>query len=226
MVNARNLTAEFLGTFGLIFFSSGAIVVDQARNGMLGLVGIALTQVAILSVMVTALIRVSGAHFNPAVTVALWLANKIDLKSAGAYIATQLVAATAAAFLLIALLPQSAIEITAVGVPQIAPDIDLVPAILIETVLTFFLVSAFFGTAVSSKAPAVGGFGIGLVLMFAVLMGGPLTGAALNPARAFGPALAAGHWSGHAAYWIGPILGGLVAALVWSKLLLPKEDQS
>ena len=98
-------------------------------------------------------------------------------------------------------------------------------AIGIEAILTFFLVSAVFGTAVSSQAPKVGGFGIGLVLLFDILVGGPLTGAAMNPARALGPALVAGEWVGQAVFWVGPLLGGAVAALVWGKVLLPKEDE-
>jgi glycerol uptake facilitator-like aquaporin len=95
-------------------------------------------------------------------------------------------------------------------------------AIGIELVLTFFLMSAVFGTAVSPDAPRVAGFGIGLVLLFDILVGGPLTGAAMNPARAFGPALVAGQWLGHVAYWVGPILGALLAALLWQYVLLPK----
>ncbi|MCZ6858478.1 MAG: aquaporin, partial [Gemmatimonadetes bacterium] len=166
----------------------------------------------------------SGAHFNPAVTLGLWLNNKIDAKNAGAYVATQLLAAIIAALLVKALLPSVAGEITGYGTPRIAGDVDIIQAILIEAILTFFLVSAVFGTAVSSEAPSgIGGFGIGLVLLFGILVGGPLTGAAMNPARAFGPALVAGEWVGQAAFWIGPLLGGAAAALVWGKVLLPKE---
>ncbi|MGI8819080.1 MAG: aquaporin, partial [Gemmatimonadales bacterium] len=95
-------------------------------------------------------------------------------------------------------------------------------AIGIEVVLTFFLVSAVFGTAVSPDAPRIAGFGIGLVLLFDILVGGPLTGAAMNPARAFGPALVSGQWLGQGVYWIGPIVGAILAALVWQYVLLPK----
>ena len=96
-------------------------------------------------------------------------------------------------------------------------------AILIEGVLTFFLVSAVFGTVVSPDAPRVGGFGIGLVLLFDILVGGPLTGAAMNPARAFGPSVASGIWTGHLIYWVGPLLGGIAAGLLWDRILLPKH---
>ena len=83
-------------------------------------------------------------------------------------------------------------------------------------------VSAVFGTAVSPDAPRVAGFGIGLVLLFDILVGGPLTGAAMNPARAFGPALVSGQWLGHVVYWVGPIAGAILAALLWQYVLLPK----
>ncbi len=219
----RPLTAEFIGTFGLVFIGAGSIVVNEA-SGALGLLGIALAHAIVLSVMVTALMRMSGAHFNPAVTFGLWLANKIEAKDAGFYVLTQLVAAVAAAFLVKILLPSVAGEVTGYGVPRIASDVDLIQAILLEAILTFFLVSAVFGTAVSPEAPSgIGGFGIGLVLLFDILVGGPLTGAAVNPARAFGPAAIANDWIGQGAYWIGPLLGGAVAALVWGKVLLPKD---
>ena len=220
----RPLTAEFIGTFGLVFIGGGAVVVNEARSGSLGLTGIALAHAMVLAVMVTALMRISGAHFNPAVTFGLWLANKIEAKDAGLYVVTQLIAAVVAALLIKALLPALAGEITGYGTPRIAGDVEFMKAIVIEAILTFFLVSAVFGTAVSSEAPQVGGFGIGLVLLFDILVGGPLTGAAMNPARAFGPALVAGEWVGQGAFWVGPLLGGAVAALVWGKVLLPKED--
>ena len=220
----RPLTAEFIGTFGLVFIGAGSIVVNEARSGALGLLGVALAHAVVLSVMVTALMRISGAHFNPAVTFGLWLANKINAKDAGFYVLTQLVAAVVAALLVKTLLPSVAGEITGYGVPRIASDVDLIQAIVIEAILTFFLVSAVFGTAVSPEAPSgIGGFGIGLVLLFDILVGGPLTGAAMNPARAFGPAAIANDWIGQGAFWIGPLLGGAVAALLWGKVLLPKD---
>lgn len=114
-------------------------------------------------------------------------------------------------------------ETTSYGVPRIAAGISLTEAIVIEAILTLFLVSAVFGTAVSEEAPKVGGFGIGLVLLFDILAGGTLTGAAMNPACAFGPALVAGDWHGHLAYWLGPASGAAVAAVLWAKVLLPRR---
>ena len=221
----RPLTAEFVGTFAFVFIGAGAVVVDSANGNALGLPGIALAHAVVYSVMVTAMMRISGAHFNPAVTFGLWLANKIEAKDAGLYVAVQLVAAVTGAFLVKSLFPAVAGEITGYGTPRIAGDVSYVQAIVIEAVLTFFLVSAVFGTAVSSEAPSgIGGFAIGLVLLFDILVGGPLTGAAVNPARAFGPAVIAAEWVAQGVYWIGPLLGGAVAALLWGKILLPKED--
>ncbi len=220
----RPLTAEFVGTFALVFIGAGAVVVNSANSDALGLLGIALAHAVVLSVMVTATMRISGGHLNPAVTFGLWLANKIEAKDAGLYVAVQLLAAVAGALLVKSLLPAVAGDVTGYGTPRIAGDVNFVQAIVIEAVLTFFLVSAVFGTAVSSEAPpGIGGFGIGLVLLFDMLVGGPLTGAAMNPARAFGPAVVAVEWVGQGVYWIGPLLGSAVAALLWGKILLPRE---
>lgn len=217
----RRLTSEFLGTFALVFIGGGAVVVNYSEGGALGLIGVALAHALVLSVMVTALMNISGAHFNPAVTLGLWIAKKTETKSAIMYVVTQLVAAAAAALLVKLVLPVVPGEVTSYGVPRIAPAVTMTNAIIIEAVLTFFLVSAVFGTAVSPEAPSVGGFAIGLVLLFDILVGGPLTGAAMNPARAFGPALVGMDWHGHAVYWVGPLAGGAFAGLLWAKVLLP-----
>ena len=219
----RPLTAEFLGTFGLVFIGAGAVVTDTASGGELGLLGVAAAHAMVLSVLTTALMTISGAHFNPAVTFAIWLARKIDGRRAGLYVVVQLVAAVAAALLVKQLFPAGAGQAAAYGLPRVSSEIALAQGIVIEAILTVFLVSAVFGTAVSSEAPKVGGFGIGLVLLFDILAGGPLTGAAMNPARAFGPAVAAVDWHGQIVYWVGPALGAAVAALLWSKVLLPQK---
>jgi aquaporin Z len=220
---ARRLTAEALGTFGLVFIGAAVVVVNGGfPNSGIGLLGIALAHAVVLSVMVTATMTISGGHLNPAVTAGLLVARRIDAGSAAAYIVAQLVAAVIAAVLVKLLLPPHAVRAALLGVPVIASSVSLGQAIGIEVVLTFFLVSAVFGTAVSPDAPRVGGFGIGLVLLFDILVGGPLTGAAMNPARAFGPALVAGTWVGQLVYWIGPIVGGILAALLWEYVLLPR----
>ena len=224
MAHARVLTAEFLGTFALVFIGAGSIVTDQARSGALGVMGVAAANGLVLAVMVTALMRISGAHFNPSVTLALLMTKHVDARTAGMYVVTQLVAAVAAGYAVMFIFPSLAGELVGYGAPRIGGDVGFRQAIVIEALLTFFLVSAVYGTAVSRDAPAVGGFAIGLTVMFCTIAGGPLTGAALNPARAFGPALVANDWTGQAAFWVGPLFGGAVAAVLWGKLLLPKSE--
>lgn len=219
----RRLVAEALGTFCFVFIGAAVVVVNGGfPNSGIGLLGIALAHAVALSVMVTATMTISGGHLNPAVTVGLLVARRIDPASAAAYIVTQLAAASIAAFTVKLLLPPGAVRAALLGVPVIASSVTLGQAIGIEAVLTFFLVSAVFGTAVSPDAPRVAGFGIGLVLLFDILVGGPLTGAAMNPARAFGPAAVAGQWLGHVVYWVGPLIGAIAAALLWEHLLLPR----
>jgi aquaporin TIP len=223
---ARRLTAEALGTFGFVFIGCAVVVVNGGfPNSGIGLLGIAFAHAVALSVMITATMTISGGHLNPAVTLGLLAARRIDAVSAIAYIITQLVAACAAAYLVKLLLPPNAVREAMLGVPVIASSVTVGQAIGLELILTFFLVSAVFGTAVSPDAPRVAGFGIGLVLLFDILVGGPLTGAAMNPARAFGPAAVAGEWVGHMVYWIGPVLGGVLAALLWEYVLLPRTPQ-
>src|SRR3954470_11771541 len=219
----RRLVAEALGTFGLVFVGAAVVVVNGGfPNSGIGLLGIALAHAVVLSVMISATMTISGGHLNPAVTIGLLATRRIDAASALAYIITQLAAACVAAYLVKLLLPPTAVRDTMLGVPVIASSVTAGQAIGLEFILTFFLVSAVFGTAVSPDAPRVAGFGIGLVLLFDILVGGPLTGAAMNPARAFGPALVGGEWVGQLVYWIGPIAGALLAAILWEYLLLPK----
>src|SRR5687767_3759825 len=219
----RRLVAEALGTFSFVFIGSAVVVVNGGfPNSGIGLLGIALAHAVALSVMVSATMTISGGHLNPAVTVGLLVARRIGLVPAAAYIVTQLAAAYVAALLVQSLLPAAAVRSALLGVPVIASAVTLGQAIGIELVLTFFLMSAVFGTAVSPDAPRVAGFGIGLVLLFDILVGGPLTGAAMNPARAFGPALVSGQWLGHVVYWVGPILGAILASLMWNYVLLPR----
>jgi len=217
----RPVAAEFVGTFVFVFVGCGAVVVDAARGGLFGVGGIAFAHAFGLAIGVTMAMPISGGHLNPAVTFAVWAAGRIDLRRAALYVVAQLAAAVAAVLVIKVLFPASGVAAASLGVPRIAQDLTLTAAVFVEAVLTFFLVSAVFGTGVSRHAPKVGGFAIGLTLIPAIFVGGPLTGAALNPARAFGPALVTLDWYGHLAYWIGPLLGAAVAALIWSKVLLP-----
>jgi MIP family channel proteins len=219
----RPLIAEFVGVFMLVFIGAGAMIVNGYRDGVVGLGGIAAAQGLAYALAVTATMGISGGHINPAVTIGLWSVGRIDARKAGLYVVAQLLGAVVAALLLKALYPTVAGRVQELGSLRLAPDISFIGATLIEAILTFFLALAVMGTAVDPAAPKVGGFGIGVALWMGVLAGGPLTGAALNPARAFGPALVSNFWVGQLAYWIGPILGAVVAIQLYERLLLKRE---
>lgn len=214
---AKQCLAEFIGTFALIFVGVGAIYHNA------GLLAVAFAHGLTIAVMVSATGAISGGHLNPAVTFGVMLADKIDLKGALAYWASQLAGAAAAAFLLLYIFKgqsEMAVKIVANGTPDLAATVTVAQGIVIEAVLTFFLVFVVFGSAVDARAPKIGGLAIGLTVTLDILLGGPLTGAAMNPARTFGPALASGHWNNHVVYWIGPLLGGGLAGLVYGRFLI------
>ena len=211
--------AEFIGTFTLIFVGVGAIYQNA------GLLAVAFAHGLAIAVMVSATGAISGGHLNPAVTFGVWVGGKIDLARGVAYWVAQLLGATAAAFLLLyvfAQLPnQVPSDIVAKGTPDLLREgITSGQGIVIEGVLTFFLVFVVYGTAVDGRAPKIGGLAIGLTVTLDILFNGPLTGAAMNPARVFGPALASGHWTNHLVYWIGPLAGGGLAGLVYGRYLI------
>lgn len=223
----RPVTAELLGTFALCFIGAGAICTDHWTGGRVGLLGVAIAHGTVLAVMISALGHLSGGHFNPAVTLGMLMAKKIEAKRAGAYLLAQLAGAILAGYLLQCVMPLSAWQPVQLGTPALGDGITVLQGVLLEAVLTFLLVLAVFGTAVDPKGSwhAVAGFGIGTVLVFDILVGGPMTGAAMNPARAFGPALASGSWDHHLVYWIGPLAGGVLAAVVYSGVLLDREQR-
>lgn len=218
----RRSLAEALGTFAFVFIGTGAVAAKYYPDANYGLFGIATAHGLALAVMITATMAISGGHLNPAVTIGLLVTRHTNLRTALAYIPAQLTGAVLASLLLKAVFPVGVTRPISLGTPTIGVNILITQAIAVEAILTFFLVSAVFGTCVNSQAPKVGGFGIGLVVLVGILVGGPATGAAMNPARAFGPALVSGQWIGQAVYWVGPLVGGILAALVWEHVLLPK----
>lgn len=218
----RPVVTELVGTFLFVLAGTTSVVANAGSNQGLGVVGIALAHGVALAIVVTATMNISGGHLNPAVTAGMLVTRRIDPKTAGLYVAAQLVGAVLAALVVKGVLPWGAANATSGGTPQFASHIGLPQAIALETLFTFLLVSMVFATAVSADAPKVGGFGIGLAVFVAALAIGPYTGAALNPARAFGPALVFKEWHGHAAYWIGPLIGSALAALLWDRYLLKK----
>jgi MIP family channel proteins len=221
--NWKPVIAEGIGTFIFFVIGAGAIVTDQLTQGGLGLIGIALAHGLALSVVVSAIGHISGGHVNPAVTIGLWVGRQIDAYLAGLYIVAQLIGAVLAGLVLRMIFAQDIWQPVHLGTPGLAPGVSAFTGIGVETVLTFFLVFAVYGTAVDPKAPKIGGFGIGLTVLFDILLGGPITGASMNPARTFGPAVASGFWDNHIVYWIGPILGGIIAGAVYSNLFLAKS---
>jgi MIP family channel proteins len=210
------LVAEAVGTFLFFVVGAGSVILaaHAGANGP-GLVGIAFAHGLALAVMVSAFGAISGGHFNPAVTVAVRLAGRIEWTHAAAYVVAQLVGAAAAGYLLLAVMPEAASKASFVGTPTLDPAISIAAGIAIEAVLTLLLVLTVFGTAIDARAPRLGGMAIGLAVAADVLMGGPLTGAAMNPARWFGPALASGHWDNWFVWWVGPLIGAIVAAVIY-----------
>ncbi|MGH7534290.1 MAG: MIP/aquaporin family protein, partial [Gemmatimonadales bacterium] len=192
----RRSLAEGLGTFALVFIGTGSVAAKYYPDANYGLYGVATAHALALAVMITATMRISGGHLNPAVTLGLLVARRTDWRSAGAYIVAQLLGAIIASLMVKFIFPTGVTRPISLGTPVIGNNILLSQAITMELVLTFLLVSAVFGTCVNPDAPKVGGFAVGLALWFGMLVGGPITGAALNPARAFGPALISGQWVG------------------------------
>ena len=209
--------AEFIATFTLVFIGAGSILMDGSTGGKLGLGGIALAHGLALLVMIYAIGHVSGGHVNPAVSFSMWLTGRMPAAKTAGYVVSQLGGAVVGAAALATLFPGAA----NFGVPALAASVSVWQAVLLEAIATFFLVFVIFGTAVETRAPkGVYGAAIGLTVAADILAIGPLTGAAMNPARAFGPALLSGLWASHVVYWAGPLLGAAAAALVYSKVIL------
>jgi MIP family channel proteins len=214
--------AEAIGTFALIFVGvlsiTGAGIAGSPE--LVNLTSVALAHGFTIAVMVAALGAISGGHFNPAVTFGFVITGRMRARLGLIYWVAQLAGATVAALLLTGMFGIPAVSD---GTPDLARGISSGTGILIEAVATFFLVLVIFGTAVDQRAPvAVFPLAIGLTIALDIMAVGPLTGAAMNPARTFGPALAAGHWSHHFVYWVGPLVGATAAAVVQHGLLMER----
>ena len=221
----KKYLAELVATFGFVFLAAGSVLTNQFTQGRLGITGIALAHGLALMAMVYAVMNVSGAHINPAVTVAMFVTKKINAKDGISYIIAQLIGSAIAGLFLLWIFPNG--KAVNFGAPALASGITLFGGILIEAVFTFFLVLTIYGVAVDKRSPPGAiGLAIGVIVIVALLVAGPLTGAALNPARAFGPALVAGFWTNQFIYWIGPIIGAVIAGLVYNNLLFGKDVKS
>lgn len=229
MANSRAYLAEFLGTFFLCFAGIAAILSGTPAVGAGGgLVAVALAHGLALSVAVSAFGGISGAHFNPAVTIGMAVVRRIGPAAAGVYILVQLAAAVAATLVCRAIFPPEAAVQGVLGLPYPQAWVSTSSLLLAEIVMTFLLMIAIYGTAIDERGRAVkiGGFGIGLTVTFNILAAGAITGASMNPARSFGPALIAGIWDLHIFYWIGPIIGAVLGAVLYDRVLLDRKVNS
>jgi aquaporin TIP len=221
----RRGVAEFVGTFTLIFIGGGAGAVAASVFGLNAgytLVAFALANGLAIGIMVSNLGHISGGHFNPAITAGFLATRRIEARIAGIYWVFQLAGAVVAALILRWLFKKPAIL---GAVPHVAHGYPVGHALVLEMIMTFFLVWAVFATAVDEGGAfkSIAGLAIGLTITIDVFVGGPITGAAMNPARAFGPELASGFWGQAWIYWVGPIVGGLVAALGYDYLYLRQK---
>jgi MIP family channel proteins len=234
----RRLVAEFIGTFAIVFVGIGAISVGAQGKG--NLLSIALAFGFVVAVMVSATLHISGGQFNPAVSLALFVTRKMSARDTLFYILIQMLGATCGALVLAALFGTPAV---AAGTPVVtqrpaaevqagtgeppAPDASTptyltpVQGLAVEAILTFLLVFVIFGVAVDKRGPnALAGLLIGLTVTLDILFGGPFTGASMNPARSFGPAIVSGIWTNHWIYWVGPVVGGAIAAMLYNSAFL------
>jgi aquaporin Z len=222
----RRFVAELLGTFTLVYFGCAAVIANAYPGAGFGLLGVALAHALALSIGVTATMYISGGHLNPAVTIGLLAGRRITVPVALVHLLAQVAAAALAALALKASYPHGVAKVVGYGVPSLNINVSFLQGAFLEGLGTFFLVSAVYGTVVAPTSPKVGGFGVGLSLLFIILAIGPLTGGSVNPARALGPAFASGQWTAQLAYWIGPIIGGILAALVWEFGLIGRGKQA
>ncbi len=206
----RNYLSEFIGTYALLFVGTGAIIVNDTNENALTHPGVSLAFGLVIMAMIFAVGPISGAHFNPAVTVAFWVTGHFPAQQIAPYIASQLVGALLASLSLRLLLPTHA------TMGATIPTIGLGQAFILEIILTFFLMFVIsqvaLGTAAQGQLAAIA---IGGTVAFCALFAGPLTGASMNPARSLAPALVAGQSTGQWIYLTAPFIGAVLAAFVW-----------
>jgi MIP family channel proteins len=217
------LLAEFIGTFSFVFIGAGAAAVIGGSVGPSGIAAIALAHGLAIMAFAFAYGPVSGGHMNPAVTVGVFLAGAMDATEAIGYVISQLIGGIAGALLLRILLGAA----SGLGAPALAHDLALggmsltitpLAGLVIEAVLAFFLVTVVLSTAVAGRAGNLAPLAIGMTVTFNILMGGALTGAAFNPARALGPMVATGKFDDAGLYVAAPVLGAVIAAAVHTGL--------
>ena len=231
MVNPRNWFAEAIGTYALVFFGPLAIILSVVAFGdglsIESIIMIALAHGAAVGLMVYAFGHISGAHINPAVTIPMMITKKISVGDGIGYIIFQLIGAVVAAFSLKAILPELGAKVNfgTQGGPSELLNSSIMAGITVEIILTFFLVTVIFLTAVHKKAPAgIHGISIGGMVFLLHIVGVPLTGASMNPARTFGPAVVSGFWELHWLYWLAPIVGGIIAGVIMNYVFVNNAE--
>jgi aquaporin-4 len=231
MVNGRAWFAEAIATFCLVFFGPLSVIVSVAAFGptltLEGILIISFAHGAAIGLMVYAFGHVSGAHINPAVTIPMMITRKIGIVDGIGYIVFQIIGAVIAAFSLKTILPELGAKVNfgTQGGPSDLLGGSAMSGFALELIFTFFLVAVIFMTAVHKKAPAgMYGLVIGGMIFLLHLVGVPLTGASMNPARTFGPALASGYWDFHWIYWAGPIIGGIIAGVIMYFIFVKKAE--
>lgn len=221
-MNTKSLIVEFVGTFALIFIGAGAVAIGAG-----GLIGAACAHGFVVIAFIYAYGHISGTHINPAVTLAFWIAGEIKFTAAIGYWIVQFLGGILGAALLNIVLPDPGdlgVTILTTAANGGAFTVTATQGLIVEIVLTFFLVNTIFNTAVSGKAGNFAGLAIGLGLMFCIVMGGPLTRASLNPARTLGPAIVSGNYADIWLYFVGPLVGAILAARLYIGVLKDKAE--
>ena len=231
LVNPRNWFAEAIATYALVFFGPLSIILSVVAFGdglsIESIIMISLGHGAVIGLMVYAFGHISGAHINPAVTIPMMITKKISVQDGIGYIIFQLIGAVVAAFSLKAILPEIGAKVNfgTQGGPSELLNSSIASGIAVEIILTFFLVTVIFLTAVHKKAAAgIHGISIGGIVFLLHLVGVPLTGASMNPARTFGPAVVSGFWELHWLYWVAPIIGGIIAGVIMNYVFVNKAE--
>lgn len=225
--NYKKYVAEAIGTFALVFVGAGAVCADyylkSAGGTGIGWVGVSLAFGLAAMAAVYGFGYISGSHINPAITVACWTTRRMDTNLAVFYILSQLAGATVAGFTLKTIYP-NAVTSVHLGSTFLGQGVPLARGVLMEAVITFLLVLTVFSTAIDRRASkAFGGLCIGFAVLLGVMIAGAVTGGSMNPARTFGPAIASGFFQNHFVYWVGPVLGGIAAALFYERVLAEEE---
>ncbi len=230
MVNPRNWFAEGVATYCLVFFGPLSVILSVAAFGdglsTEAIIMISLAHGSAIGLMVYAFGHVSGAHINPAVTIPMIITKKISPADGAGYIAFQLIGGIVAAFTLLMTLPELGAQVNfGTQAPGELINNSAISAVGLEMIFTFFLVTVIFMTAVHKKAAAgIQGLSIGGMVFLLHLVGVPLTGASMNPARTLGPAIVSGFWEFHWVYWVGPIIGGIIAGLIMNYVFVKKAE--